>query len=116
MTTRNALVIHVYSEDAGVLTVALRVARNAVHDLDPDAMVQVVVQGGAVRGLIAGGAYPDDLIATIHSAGVQVLACQNSMSREGVNADLLLKGVSTVAAAVGYLARQQWAGAAYVRL
>lgn len=116
MTTRNTLVIHVFAEDAAVLTAALRVARNAVDDLSPDGIVQLVVQGGAVRGLVADGAYRDDLVATIRSAGVQVLACQNSMSREDVDADSLLEGVSTVAAAVGYLARQQWAGAAYVRL
>jgi len=110
------LVLHAFAEDPDVLTAALRMARHSVQGLGLDVSVQVVVQGGAVRGLVANSAYQDDLLTTIAGSGVDVLACSNSMERVGVGAETLLPDVGTVPAAVTYLAQQQWAGAAYVRL
>lgn len=112
------LVLHAFAEDPDVLTAALRMARHSFQGLGLDVSVQVVVQGGAVRGLVANSAYQDDLLTTIAGSGVDVLACSNSMERVGVGvgAETLLPDVGTVPAAVTYLAQQQWAGAAYVRL
>ncbi|MCE0459497.1 DsrE family protein [Curtobacterium flaccumfaciens] len=110
------LVLHAFAEDPDVLTAALRVARHSFQGLGLDVSVQVVVQGGAVRGLVANSAYQDDLLTTIAGSGVDVLACSNSMERIGVGAEALLPDVGTVPAAVTYLTQQQWAGAAYVRI
>lgn len=116
MEHRHVLVLHAFAEDAQVLTAALRVARHSVQGLGPDTSVQVVVQGGAVRGLTTGSEREDDLLTTIAGSGVRVLACENSMERVGIPADALLPDVGTVPAAVIYLTQQQWAGAAYVRI
>ncbi|WP_394685779.1 hypothetical protein [uncultured Microbacterium sp.] len=66
---------------------------------------ELVVQGGAVRGLVADGDHRDVLVTAIPDSDVRVLACQNSMNREGIDAASLLDKVWTVPAAVGYLAR-----------
>lgn len=116
MDHRHQLVIHAFAENPDVLTAALRVARHSVQGLGPDTSVQVVVQGGAVRGLITDSAHQDDLLTTIAGSGVDILACANSMERVGVAAEALLSDVGTVPAAVTYLTQQQWAGAAYVRI
>jgi intracellular sulfur oxidation DsrE/DsrF family protein len=114
--TDNELVIHAFSETPEVLTAALRVARHSVDGLGTTATVRIVVQGGAVHGLAVGAAQEDDLLATISGSGVEVLACENSMSRTGMDPSTLLPQVHTVPAAVTYLTQRQWAGAAYVRI
>lgn len=116
MEHRHQLLIHAFAEEPGVLTAALRVARRAVQSLGSDTSVQVIVQGGAVRGLVTDSAHLDDLLTTIAGSGVDVLACAHSMERVGVAAEALLPDVGTVPAAVTYLTQQQWAGAAYVRI
>jgi intracellular sulfur oxidation DsrE/DsrF family protein len=113
---RHELVIHAFAETPDVLTAALRVARHSVEGLGSDTTVQVVVQGGAVHGLTAGSAYQDDLLTTIAGSRVDVIACENSMERTGVDRSELLSDVGTVPAAVTYLTQRQWAGAAYVRI
>ncbi len=115
-TAGRVLLIHAYSDAPDVLTAALRVARNAVAGLGDGATVQVVVQGGAVRGLTADTALEQDLLSMMQEGSVDVIACRNSMRSAGIEPDRLLAGVGTVPAAVSHLAELQWAGAAYVRL
>ncbi|WP_066517455.1 DsrE family protein [Curtobacterium ammoniigenes] len=116
MTADRTLLIHAFAETPEVLTAALRVARHSVERLGPTAEVQVVVQGGAVRGLTVDSAFADEVSATVTEHHVRILACENSMQRVGVLAEALLDQVGTVPAAATYMAEQQWAGAAYVRI
>ncbi len=108
--------IHAFSEAPDALTAALRAARHAVEALDADVTVQVVVQGGAVRGLTTGTGFVQDVTTALAGAGVEVVACANSMQRARVERGDLLRGVGTVPSAVGHIAEQQWGGAAYVRI
>ncbi len=108
------LLIHAFGSDPGVITGALRVARNASHGL-PEARIRVVVQGPAVAGLVSGAGFDEDLADTLRGM-IDVAACGNSMERERIEQDQLTEGVTVVPSAVIHLAEQQWAGAAYVRV
>lgn len=116
MSADRTLLIHVFDETPASLPAALRVAGNAATDLGDDASVQIVVQGGAVRGLVRDGATADEVRDVMAVATVSVVACRNSMQRTGVEPDVLLDGVHVVPAAVSHLAQAQWSGAAYVRI
>ncbi|MEH0108701.1 hypothetical protein V6N00_03090 [Tersicoccus sp. MR15.9] len=110
------LLLHVFGGDPAAVAAGARVAQNARRDLGPVTAVELVVQGGAVRGLIADSEPAASLAPLDDDAGIAVLACENSMRSADVEAAALRAGVGTVPAAVGHLARRQWEGWAYVRL
>ncbi|MFC5994808.1 DsrE family protein [Pseudonocardia hispaniensis] len=93
---------------------ALRNVRNTMDDL-PGAAVCLVAHGPGLR-LLTGetgfGAGVEELAA----AGVEVLACRNTMKRLGVAENALRAGVGTVSAGIGELVRRQEQGWAYVRV
>ncbi|MGZ8804404.1 MAG: hypothetical protein ACXWZG_03765 [Microbacterium sp.] len=115
MTDERHLLIHAFSDDPAVITAALRAARNAAQAL-PDARVQVVVQGLAVAGLIAGGGFDEDLADTTSRPRVHVAACGNSLRRAELQPAGLAAEVGAVPSAVAHAAHAQWDGAAYVRI
>lgn len=108
------VLIHANGEEAASLATALRVARQAAHELDPGTRFHVVVQGALVRRLTVGSEFASDLDATA-SDSVSVEACRNSMDRAGVGEADLLPGVGTVPSAGAYLVQGQWEGWAYLR-
>lgn len=110
------LVIHGTGPDPETwLPNVLRAASNAAEDLGAGTVVHIVIQGPAVALLVPGHATRDQLDVLL-GRGVKVLACGNSLRSAGLEAKDLTAGVGTVPAAVGYLARRQWAGWAYLRL
>jgi intracellular sulfur oxidation DsrE/DsrF family protein len=114
MTRR--LIVHAYgAADSDALTTALRVARHSAQELENDVDIQIVVQGPAVKMLVVGSSYAEELASTTASAPIEVFACENSMKAAGVVRTELLTLVDTVPAAVAYIAQQQWEGSAYVR-
>jgi hypothetical protein len=109
------LLLHVWTDDtaSGVaaLRTAQRVAANARAELGPEVAVQVVVQGAAVRLLLAA----DDAAVAL-DPGLDIVACTNSLRSLGAGPEELRASVAAVPAAVAHLARQQWAGWAYLRV
>ncbi|MGH1524487.1 DsrE family protein [Leifsonia sp. L25] len=93
----------------------LRTAQNARNSLGNDVEVTVVVQGPGVAALAADGGAAADVAATV-DAGIGVIACGNSLAAVGLSSAALLPEVGVVPAAISYLARAQWEGAAYVRI
>lgn len=118
MTTNQSagLLLHVFGSDPSAVAAGARVAQNARQELGPATVIEVVVQGGAVRGLLADAEPAASLDPLDADAGITALACENSMRSADVGAARLRAGVGTVPAAVGHLARRQWDGWAYVRL
>lgn len=126
MSTRHALtsadprpparhvLVHAFGDQPDSLTTALRVARQAVFELEPNTTFQIVVQGPLVRLLASGSELADDIGSTI-SDTVTVIACRNSMDRAGLSESELLTGLDTVPSAGAYLAARQWDGWAYLR-
>ncbi|MHB1172343.1 MAG: DsrE family protein [Lacisediminihabitans sp.] len=111
------LLIHAYGvSPPDTLASALRVAQNAAKDLGHDVVIHIVVQGPTVALLTASTSFLDELNDATSSPTIQIVACRNSMTSAGVAEGDLLPGVGSVPSAVGYLARKQWEGWAYVRL
>ncbi|MBO0898060.1 DsrE family protein [Arthrobacter sunyaminii] len=110
------LVIHGFGPDSGTwLAGVLRSAGNSRRALGPERRLEVVVQGFGVR-LLRSGLGDQSALDGALSEDIHVLACRNSMTHAGIQADELHRGVETVDAAVAHLARRQWEGWAYVRL
>ncbi|MET4060390.1 intracellular sulfur oxidation DsrE/DsrF family protein [Arthrobacter sp. UYP6] len=110
------LVIHGFGPDSGTwLAGLLRSAGNSRRALGPERAIEVVVQGLGVR-LLRSGIGDQSALDSALSEDIHVLACENSMTRAGIQKDELHRGVETVDAAVAHLARRQWENWAYVRL
>lgn len=109
------LLIHAYGADPGILSTALRVARNSAKELGSDVGIHIVVQGPAVEQLTAGSGFAEEITELIASHSVEVAACNNSMVSVGVDKSELHNSVGSVPSAVAYIAQKQWEGWAYVR-
>ena len=94
---------------------AVRMARNA-HGEMPDAVVEIVVQGPAVRQLAADGKHAGDIATLAGNPGLSIAACANSLRSAGMIPGALAEGVVVVPAAVAHLAQRQYEGTAYVRV
>lgn len=112
--TGEGLLLHVSGADAGHVQAGIRAALNA-HAQMPTLTVEIVVQGPAVLFLRGGSVLESELTA-VGAVPVLVLACGNSMRSVELDADQLIRGVSTVPAAVAYLAARQFEGWAYIRV
>ena len=110
------LVVHVAgpAEGAG-LAAALRSAVNAVAALAAGVPVEVVVQGPGV-GLLATGSTLGGSISEALGQGIRIQACGNSLRSVELTPGRSCPGVSSVPAAIAYLATRQWEGWAYIRL
>lgn len=114
--SRRALLIHGTGPNVEAwLPHLLRTALNARNSLGGEATVTVVVQGPGVTALAADGSAAAEVASTVED-GVGVIACGNSLAAAGLAPEALLPGVTVVPAAISYLARKQWEGAAYVRI
>lgn len=114
--SRRALLIHGTGPNVEAWFLQLlRTAQNARNSLDSDTDVTVVVQGPGVAALATDGTAAANVAATL-DAGIGVIACGNSLAAAGLPSEALLPGVTVVPAAISYLARKQWEGAAYVRI
>jgi len=83
---------------------------STLHKARPDAIIRIIVNGGAIVGLTLGAA-PIEMptFATVE-------ACEVGMRSRGISVDALQPGVVTTASAIVALADAQLGGAAYVRI
>ncbi|MHB1614876.1 MAG: DsrE family protein [Actinomycetes bacterium] len=92
----------------------LRNLGNARADLGPDARLALVAFGPGIT-LTTGASGLAEEVSGLLDAGVEVLACANSMRAAGLADDALLAGVSVVSSGVGEIVRLQHDGWSYVR-
>ena len=76
----------------------------------PDAAVRIIVNGPALPGITTTAA------SLTVPTGVQVEACAAGLDRQGIPADTLQPGVTTVPAAITAIITVQQHGASYLRL
>lgn len=107
----SGLLLHVYGDQKDGILAALRVAHNAQRDLSPTPLIEIVVQGPAVRYLTEIPALAPDGLRSI-----RVLACSNSLASEDLAPSDVVSPAEAVSSAVGHLTRRQFEGWAYVRL
>ncbi|UIJ33747.1 DsrE family protein [Allobranchiibius sp. GilTou73] len=101
--------------DQTTLAAGLLSATNMRRELGQETVIEIVVQGAAVRHLCN----DSDLSSTIKKTllhGCTVAACGNSLRAQNLDPQLLIDGINVVPSAVAYVAQRQWRGAAYVRL
>lgn len=118
MPEGQAIVVHVTSGDADDFQQALRNLSNLFRNDDvptPADVMNVVVNGDAVRFLLA-GAPEAERVGAVTDAGIHVQACATSMKRNGHDPADLAPGVTTVASGVAEVARLQRMGAVYLKL
>ncbi|SEB80724.1 Intracellular sulfur oxidation protein, DsrE/DsrF family [Paramicrobacterium humi] len=110
MNAPRILALHVTgAADSDVLDRGVRSAVN-FRELDANAEVVIVVQGAVVTRLLRPATVP------ALPSGTRLIACENSLAGNDIRPEDLPPGVETTPAAVAYLARLQWAGAAYIRV
>lgn len=118
MSTKQSIVIHISSQSADDWQMALRNLVNLVNDdsvSTPPELIQVVVNGQAVRFLLSSGP-ESEKVTRMAEAGVEITACSNSLDRFGYAAVGLAAGVGTVPSGVAAAVRAQQGGSAYLKL
>ena len=118
MGTQPSIVIHISSQDSRDWAMAVRNLVNLVNDdaaETPPELMQVVVNGHAVRYLLDGSPEAEK-VTRMAEAGVDITACSNSLDRFGYSAAALAPGVTTVPAGVTELVRAQQRGDTYLKL
>jgi len=118
MASHDDIVVHVTSSEAEDWRTALRnlqkLASNDSVSAPPESM-HVVVNGGAVRFLLA--TTPEgDRIPRMAEAGVEIDACANSLERLGFSRTELADGVTVTDSGVAEVVRLQRQGYTYLKL
>ncbi|MCE1180443.1 MAG: DsrE family protein [Micrococcales bacterium] len=94
----------------------LLAARNLLK-VHPGTPVDLVVQGNAVTGLVAGSTQATQLAEHWPKLpNGRILACRNALGAHDVAEDTLAGGVEVVPAGGAHLAQRQWEGWAYLRV
>ena len=87
-----------------------------ILEADPQAQVVVVCHSGGINAVEAARTEHAQAITSLIGQGVQFVACENTMKRNGITKDDLVPGVGTVpSGAVEVVRRQQFDGFAYFR-
>lgn len=117
MSGQRGVVVQVTTDDIGGWQMALRNLVNLARDESvptPPEAIQLVVNGPAVRFLLATG--PESpKVAQMVEAGVTIAACSNSLDRFGHDSGDLTDGVTTVQSGVGEVLRAQQSGRSYLK-
>jgi intracellular sulfur oxidation DsrE/DsrF family protein len=118
MSGQRSILIHISSDDIGDWQTALRNLANLVNDDSvetPPELMEVVVNGPGVRFLLADS--PEAAkVARMAEAGVDIVACTNSLDRFGHATPDLAQGVGTVRAGVAEVVRAQQRDDIYLKL
>ena len=107
-------VVHLDDADPAAHARVLRNVGNLLDALDDGSPIELVVHGPAIVAVVRGAGSAESLQSLL-GRGVRVAACQNTMDREGIRAEDLAEGVTTVPSGIAQLVRRQREGWAYVR-
>ena len=110
------LVIQVSDNDAQKWNLALNNARNVQDDLGgPEATeLEIVVYGPGI-GMLKSDSPVAKRVADALSAGVKVVACENTMKAQKLSVPDMLPNIGYVSAGVVELMKKQQQGYAYIR-
>jgi intracellular sulfur oxidation DsrE/DsrF family protein len=109
------LVIQVSDNDAQKWNLALNNARNVQDDLGAEATdLEIVVYGPGI-GMLKSDSPVAKRVADALSAGVKVVACENTMKAQKLSYPDMLPNIGYVSAGVVELMKKQKQGYAYIR-
>jgi len=107
--------IQVSDNDAQKWNLALNNARNMQDDLNAEAIdLEIVVYGPGI-GMLKADSPVAKRVADALKAGVQVVACENTMRNQKVGRADMLPGIGYVDAGVVEIMKKQQQGWAYIR-
>ena len=111
----NRVVMQVSDNDPGKWNLALNNARNMQDDLNAEAIdLEIVVYGPGI-GMLKADSPVAKRVADALKAGVQVVACENTMRNQKVGRADMLPGIGYVDAGVVEIMKKQQQGWAYIR-
>lgn len=111
----NKLVIQVSDNDPGKWSLALNNAQNVIHDLGADTVaLEIVVYGPGIAMLKSDSPMAPRIAAALQ-AGMQVVACENTLRAQKLAHADMLPDIGYVPAGVVELMQKQQQGYAYIR-
>jgi intracellular sulfur oxidation DsrE/DsrF family protein len=112
---KHKALIQVSDNDPQKWNLALNNARNMQDDLNADAIdLEIVVYGPGI-GMLKADSPVAKRIADALKAGVQVVACENTMRNQKLQRADMLAGIGYVDAGVVEIMKKQQQGWAYIR-
>jgi intracellular sulfur oxidation DsrE/DsrF family protein len=112
---KHKALIQVSDDDAKKWNLALNNARNMQDDLNADAIdLEIVVYGPGI-GMLKADSPVAKRVADALKAGVQVVACENTMRNQKLVRADMLPGIGYVDAGVVEIMKKQQQGWAYIR-
>jgi intracellular sulfur oxidation DsrE/DsrF family protein len=112
---KHKALIQVSDNDAQKWNLALNNARNMQDDLNADAIdLEIVVYGPGI-GMLKADSPVAKRVADALKAGVQVVACENTMRNQKLARTDMLPGLGYVDAGVVEIMKKQQQGWAYIR-
>lgn len=109
------VVLQVSDNDEGKWNLALNNARNLQAELGKDKIdIEIVVYGPGI-GMLKGESTVGNRVADAGSAGVRVVACENTMKAQKLSKDDMLASIGYVPAGVIEIMERQRQGWAYIR-
>ena len=112
---KHKALIQVSDNDAQKWNLALNNARNMQDDLNADAIdLEIVVYGPGI-GMLKADSAVAKRVADALKAGVQVIACENTMRNQKLARTDMLPGIGYVDAGVVEIMKKQQQGWAYIR-
>jgi uncharacterized protein len=112
---KHKALIQVSDNDSQKWNLALNNARNMQDDLNADAIdLEIVVYGPGI-GMLKADSPVAKRVADALKAGVQVVACENTMRNQKLQRTDMLAGIGYVDAGVVEIMKKQQQGWAYIR-
>lgn len=109
------VIFQVSDDDPKKWNLALNNARNVQTDLGADKVAVEIVAYGPGIGMLKMGSVTGARVADAMSAGVEVVACENTMAAQKLARDDMLPKIGYVDAGVVELMRRQQQGYSYIR-
>jgi hypothetical protein len=112
---KNRVVIQVSDNDPGKWNLALNNAKNLQADLGAaNVEIEIVAYGPGLNMVKAGSAVSNRIDESV-MAGLNIVACENTMANQKVTKEQILPGVNYVGAGVVEIMRRQQQGWSYLR-
>ena len=111
----NKLVVQVSDADPAKWGLALNNAYNVLADLGADTVEMEIVVYGPGIGMLKTGSPVGERVANALKSGVQVVACENTMTAQKLTKADMLPNIGYVPAGVVELMKKQQQGWAYIR-
>ncbi len=114
-STHNRVVIQVSDNDPGKWNLALNNAKNLQVDLGAaNVEIEIVAYGPGLNMVKSGSAVSNRIDESV-MAGLNIVACENTMANQKVTRAEILPGVNYVGAGVVEIMRRQQQGWSYLR-